>query len=255
MRVWTLIGCAMLAAAAARGEEAPATRQDLQAARETVSKWVATQQLIFKERKEWQQGREILLTRIDLAKKEIADLETRLAQAEGEAAEAAASEARKRATIRQFEEQAAWMGRRIETAEAAVRRHANVLPDHARRKVEPLLARMPEPGRTPTVSVAERLQNVLGILNEINKFSNEIALVNEMRPLSDGKPSEVRTVYLGLGQAYFISAGGEAGVGRPAPDGWRWEPAGEIAGEINRMIEILQNKGTPRYVALPVRID
>ena len=40
-------------------------------------------------------------------------------------------------------------------------------------------------------------------------------MVTEVRTLSDGKPAEVRTVYVGLAQAYFVSPKGDAGIGRP----------------------------------------
>jgi len=114
---------------------------------------------------------------------------------------------------------------------------------------------MPAPGATSKVTVAERLQNVLGILNEMNKLNGEITVASEIRPLSDGKPSEVKTVYVGLGQAYFVSAGGEAGIGRPSQSGWIWQPANELSAQITTVLEILQNKSGPKFVPLPVTIQ
>jgi hypothetical protein len=64
----------------------------------------------------------------------------------------------------------------------------------------------------------------------------------------------VKTVYVGLGQAFYVSASGEAGVGRPGPEGWQWRPANELARNIGTMIQILQNKAKPVFVSLPVEI-
>ena len=46
-----------------------------------MGKWIETQQIISKERKDWQQGKEILLGRLELVKKEIATLEEKIEQA------------------------------------------------------------------------------------------------------------------------------------------------------------------------------
>src|ERR1044071_7677120 len=40
----------------------------LEETRLTMGKWIETQQIISKERKDWQQGKEILVSRLDLVK-------------------------------------------------------------------------------------------------------------------------------------------------------------------------------------------
>src|SRR4026207_1334451 len=52
-----------------------------------MSKWIETQQIISKERNEWQQGKEILVGRLDLVKKEIASLEDKINQTESSVTE------------------------------------------------------------------------------------------------------------------------------------------------------------------------
>ncbi len=92
-------------------------------------------------------------------------------------------------------------------------------------------------------------------MNEVNKANGEITLATEVRTLSDGKPSEVKTVYLGLGQAYYLSAKGEAGVGRPSSEGWVWTPDNELASKILQVVEMLEGKAQPKFVPLPVKIS
>jgi hypothetical protein len=58
-----------------------------------------------------------------------------------------------------------------------------------------------------------------------------------------------------LAQAYYLSAGGEAGVGHPGAGGWAWEIDPGLAPRIAEVVEILQNKRSPKFVPLPVRIQ
>ena len=44
-------------------------------------------------------------------------------------------------------------------------------------------------------------------------------------------------------------------IGRPAADGWKWEPSKTSAREILVAQEILQGKQTPAFVPLPVKIQ
>jgi hypothetical protein len=96
---------------------------------------------------------------------------------------------------------------------------------------------------------------VLGILNEVNKANSEIAVNYEVHELADGKPSEVQAIYVGLAQAYYVNARGDAGIGNPSADGWKWEPTKAIAGEVLMALEILQGKQSPAFVPLPVKLQ
>jgi hypothetical protein len=114
---------------------------------------------------------------------------------------------------------------------------------------------MPEAAAAEKVSVAERYQNVLGILNEIGKATTEVTVSYETRTLADGRRSEVQVIYVGLAQAYFVSPTGEAGIGHPTPDGWKWAPSNEIGGDVLKALEIMQGKHVPAFVPVPVKIQ
>ena len=67
--------------------------------------------------------------------------------------------------------------------------------------------------------------------------------------------AEVRALYIGLGQGYYVTVSGEAaGIGYPTPEGWRWTPQDGLADEISRAIAILQSEDVPAYVPLSVEI-
>lgn len=223
--------------------------------RMVLGKWIETQQIIAKERKEWQQGREILVGRLELVKKEFSTLEEKIAQAQKSVDEAEAKRRELEAQNLQLKATGDQLASAVTTMEGEIRRLFASLPDPTRTKLQPLYQRIPEDPETTHVSIGERFQNVLGILNELNKDNNEITVGYEVRNLADGKPAEVRTMYIGLAQAYYVSAGGEAGIGRPSQAGWQWEPSKAIAGDVLMAFDILQGKHTPAFVPLPVNLQ
>jgi hypothetical protein len=234
------------------GEE-PAPAFD--ATRSTMSKWVETRQLISKERKDWEQEREILNSRIRLIEGETTALKEKLAQAHSGSSTA---DEQHRTVI--AERDAALgatthLAERMGELENQVRGLFAQLPETMKERLKPLVDRMPTDPRSAKVTVAERFQNVLGLLTEMNKINSEITVASEVRSLSDGKPSEVHTVYVGLGQAYFVSARGEAGIGHPTADGWVWVAANDLSRDINQVLDILQNKRSPTFVGLPVSLQ
>lgn len=247
----TAIGAVLVGSAAAG--EAPATSVD--ATRSTVGKWIATQDLIFREGKAWNEERELLEARIEALEQEIATQEAKLAESHRVLAEARQKRGENASAERKLDEAAGDLAEQVTGLETDVRRLHPVLPPGVQDKVATLYRRIPEDPVTTTISLGERFQNVVGILNEVHKANGEITLVTEIRNLADGRPSEVQTVYVGLGQAYFLSPRGEAGVGRPVSGEWQWRSANELAPKVAEVIEILQNKGKPKFVELPVTIE
>ena len=228
----------------------------LEETRLLMGKWLETQQIISKERKDWQQGKEILASRLEVAKKEVTTLEDKIKLAQTGAEEAERKRQQLVAETDQLKAVTAELADAVTRLEAEVRRLHPQLPEPVRAKVQPLFQRIPEDPAKARVSVAERFQNVLGILNDANKANQEITVAYEVHELADGKPSEVKTIYLGLAQAYFVSARGEAGVGRPTKDGWRWEPAAKgVASDVLMALEIIQGKHTPAFIPLPVKLQ
>ena len=197
----------------------------------------------------------MLQSRISLVKGEIADVEKKMQ----ETSTAGAESVQKKSDIGHEEAALKEAGAGVAARTAGLERDLKVLvprlPEPIKTKVEPLIARMPADPEHTSISVAERLQNVVGILNEVGKFNGEITLATEVRTLADGKPSEVRTIYVGLAQAYYVSAGGEAGIGRPSENGWNWEARPNLAKDVQHAVEILQTKAKPAFVPLPVNIQ
>jgi len=227
----------------------------LEETRLSMSKWIETQQILSKERNEWQQGKEILAGRLELVRKETSTLDQSIRAAQEQIADTEQKRDELLAESAKLDAQAARMAETAASLEEQLRKLFPALPEPLRARIQPLCQRMPsDDAAKARVSLAERFQNVLGILNEVTKASTEITVSFEVRTLADGKPSEVKVIYVGLAQAYYVDAKGEAGIGRPAPDGWKWEPSEAIASDVLAAFEILQGKHSPEFVSLPVKL-
>ena len=238
---------------AAQAAATPAS--SLEQARLTLGKWIETQQIISKERNDWQQGKEILAGRVELVGKEVSVLRERITQSEAAVAE---SDRKKQELVKRNDElkaTTAQLAAAVVAMEAEIRKLARMMPEHVATKMQPLLQRIPSEGAQSRVSTAERFQNVLGILNELNRANSEITVAYEVRTLADGSSSEVQVIYVGLASAYYISPRGEAGVGRPGPDGWSWRPVPDAADDILLALEVIQGKHVPTFVPLPISLQ
>jgi hypothetical protein len=235
----------------APSDDAPA----LESTRQTLAKWAETQQIISREKKEWQAGREMLEQRISLIRGEIAALEEKTSGIRENIGEVDHKRQGMISDLNSLESGTSFLKSAIRPLESKTRELLKSLPDPIRERVAPLAQRIPDNPSTAELSLSQRYQNVVGILNEVNKFNRDITVTSEVRRLPGGATAEVTAVYLGLGQAYYVTAKGDgAGIGRPSPNGWEWSPADDLAGNITRVIDILQNQEVPAFVPLPVEI-
>ncbi len=245
--------CAIGLLASGRAPEGP-QEPSLEETRISMGKWIETQQIISRERNDWQQGKEILNSRLELVRKEAATLDQGIRAAQERIADTEQKRDELLAQSAQLEVLGAQLADAVTTLEGELRRLHPTLPEPIQQKIQPLYERMPaDDAAKARVSVAERFQNVLGILGEVTKASSDITVSFEVRTLSDGKPSEVRAIYVGLASAYYVNASGEAGIGQPSESGWKWEPSKAIADDVLTAFDILQGKHTPAFVPLPLK--
>ncbi|HIJ70808.1 MAG TPA: DUF3450 family protein [Planctomycetes bacterium] len=223
--------------------------------RTALEKWVQTQSIISKEKRDFVLTGEMLKERFALYKREIESLRGKTSDARESIAEAD----RKRADLleenEKLKEASTWLLTTVIKMEDNIKLLLQRLPDPIRERVKPLSQRLPEKNEQTKLSTAERFQNVVGILNEVDKFNHEISATSEVRTLSDGSCVEVAAIYIGIGQAYYTSANGKiAGVGTASEDGWVWKPFNEAAGKIAEAIAILKNEKVASFVPVPVEI-
>ena len=225
-------------------------------ARAYVEKWVQTRQLIAKRKADWRVGQENIKQSIGLLKKEIALLDKEIAQTNDIDTEA------------DLEKQ------RVNFSLEDLKKSNKVVSDalwNMERKVLGLISRFPEPLKDRTTAVrtriplkiedlrnnsaAERMQNIVAILNEADRFNSAITMAVELRKDADGNERQVQVIYLGLGQAYFVDQNNTiAGRGVPGSEGWMWSFNNGLAPKIRKIIGIYENGLPAEFVSIPVEI-
>src|SRR3990172_10227672 len=125
-----------------------------------MDKWLETQQIISRERKDWQQGKEILLGRLEVVKKETATLEEKTKQAEASVAEANKKRSELLAENDQLKAAGAQLTGAVAGMEGEIRKMFKQLPEPIQTKPQPLYQRIPEDPSKTRVAAAERFQNI-----------------------------------------------------------------------------------------------
>ena len=224
-------------------------------ARATLEKWVETRQLISKTKSDWQSDKESIEQTIALYERELRGIDEQMSkvstnntQVEKEMQEATALQKQSNEGLTQVRQFAAEF-------EAQVRKFAPQLPVPLQDILKPMLARLPADPANTKMLAAERVQVLVGILNELDKFNNAVNVFNEKRKNSKGEEVAVQTIYIGLGAAYFVNEAGDfAGIGAPGANGWEWNVKNEIASTVQEVVKIYRNEKTARFVTLPAAI-
>lgn len=230
-------------------------QSDVDGVRAALEKWVESRKVISAEQRDWALGKEMLNERVDLVQQEIDSLKEKISDAQESISDADKKRAGLVEENEKLKEASSSLNETVLTLEQNTKNLLKRLPDPIRERVKPLTQRIPEDAKETKLSLAERFQNIVGILNEVNKFSREITLTSEVRSLADGSSAEVTALYVGIGQAYYASANGKlAGTGTASADGWVWTPANDAAPQIMEAIAILKNEQVATFVRLPVEI-
>lgn len=231
------------------------TPQTIQDTRSALEKWVETQRIISQEKRDLALAVEMLNERIGLVQREIESLRAKITESQAGIAEMDTKKAGLMEENDKLKQASASLGDTITALEERTRQLLVRLPDPIRERVKPLSQRLPEKGVETKLSIAERFQNTVGILNEVDKFNREISLASEVRTLPDGTSVEVTAVYVGIGYGYYASANGAvAGIGTASETGWIWTPNNTVAPQVRDVIAILKNEKVASFVQLPVDI-
>jgi hypothetical protein len=241
--------CSLIVAAPARGDT------PLNETRSALEKWFEARQLSSRAKSDWQSDREMLQQTTALLERELKALEeqftklgTNSTQVERERLQA---EALLKSSNDGLEE-----ARHFATEfEPKVMKLAPQLPVPLQEILKPLLDRIPEdPANTKMLST-ERVQVLVGILNELDKFNSAISVFSERRKNKRSEEVAVESVYVGLGAAYFVNEMGDfAGTGMPGPEGWEWTVKPEIAPSVREVIRIYRNERPAKFVSLPAQV-
>ena len=263
--ILTLIGVMMLdfaSSAVAQGDDPPTdgdtSVEQIETTREALAKWVDVQKTISRERRQWRESKQMLKDRIDVVKREIASLREKIAEAEQNITETDKERQGLIATNDKLKAASTSLEKTLMRLERRTKGLAKRLPAPAMDSVDPLIARLPDNPENSERSLQQRFPTVVGILNELNAFNNKITAAPEVRELSDDRTAEVTTLYIGLGQAYYVGSGSGksrvAGYGAPGADGWTWQRADHAAQAIADAVAIYEGNQVASFIRLPIEL-
>lgn len=223
--------------------------------RATLEQWVQTRQLISKTKSDWQSDKETLEQTIQLYERELRSIDEQMAKVSTNNTQVA-KEMEEALALQKISNETLDGAKQFATDfEARAKKFAPLLPAPLQDILKPLLARLPADPANTKMLAAERLQVLVGVLNELDKFNNAVNLFNEKRKNPKGEEVAVQTVYVGLGAAYFVNEAGDfAGTGAPGANGWEWAVKSEIAPAVQEVVKIYRNERTARFVTLPAAI-
>jgi hypothetical protein len=222
-----------------------------------LQEWVKVKALISEEREDWAAEKALVADTIDLLKAE-KELLAETIESRKEAAEAASSERTELSLKKEsLDTAAAELGKTLASYEAEMVAWVPTLPELLQEELSPLIRRLPAEGESANAGIGRRLQSVVGILSQIDKFNSSVTYRKELRGgAGETSAKETDTLYFGLAYAVYSDAEGtSAGYGKPGPSGWVWEAAPEAALDIKELIAVYKNETPAKYISIPISIN
>ena len=226
--------------------------------RTALQQWVELRKLISEESTNWRVDKELMDDTLNVLAREMELLEERIAAAEENTTVADTKREELTAENEKMKEASRAVEDIMPAMEAQIRKLVTLFPATLNDRIEQLIKRMPtaERARSTRAALGERVQNIVGILQEVEKFDRQITIVTELKPLEQGELAQVKTLYIGLGQAYFVDENARhAGIVRPTADGWKEEMRDDLAPAIRDAVRIYENEKLAEFVPLPVVIN
>jgi predicted RNase H-like nuclease (RuvC/YqgF family) len=240
------------------GQEDQRRRDQLMTTRAALSEITELNKTIAKTRRDLRESVQMLKERIGAVRGKIESTEKQTEQAREVIAEQKKKREELEGRLAKLKSAADSLNGTIATLETRTRSLLKRVPAHVREDqlISTLSQGIPKDPNQTERSLSQRFQNVVGILNKLNELSGEILIVPEIRNLPDGSKAQVRTVYLGFGQAYYLGGNGTiAGVGNVGADGtWTWKPANDAAPAIAEVLSILDDEKPAAFVQVPIEI-
>ena len=248
-----VVGATCLPASLAAQEETVIER--IEHSRDLLNQRDETHRKIAEVRQQWTWNRQLLQDRIEVVTDEVA----RFKKASEEAQASIEGFEKEKKELEAEQEKLVEVGKAFEerllVLEARTRSLLTKLPKEVLTRVDQYAQQIPAEGKETELSIAIRYGNVIALLNAVNRFNREITLTSDLRKIGEGATARVDVLYLGLGQAYYVTADATAaGIGTMSPDGWVWLPANDSAKDIAKAIKIYRCEENAEFVPLPIRI-
>ncbi|KAF0094858.1 MAG: hypothetical protein E1N59_1593 [Puniceicoccaceae bacterium 5H] len=230
-------------------------RAALDDARSTIKQWVGVEDTLSRESAAWQRKQTLLNDLLGVSEQRLAQLDATLQETEGDLSTAEQARAELLDQQDALEQQADLVRRALATLEADLRALQPHLPPPLQEELARDFQRLPGAEAETSLGLGERMQTVVNLIERIRAFDDTVRVHEAVQTLpGQDRPAAVRTLYLGLGQAYYI-APEDAGFGRMTRDGWQWQSQPELADAIAAAMEIVDGTSDDLdFIALPVNL-
>jgi hypothetical protein len=223
--------------------------------RETLAQWVQTRQLISRTEADWNADKETLQQSKALYERELATVQAQIARISTNSTVANRERLTAEADLKDMTAGVDAARTTVARLETEVRVLIPLLPPPLKATAQPLIDRLPADSAATKAGATERLQTVVSLLNEIDKFHNTLTIANEKQPNTKGELISVDVVYVGIATAYFVDASGTvAGIGSPGDSGWTWQLKPEIGPAVRDSIAMYRSQKPAAFVGLPAVI-
>ena len=222
----------------------------------TLDLWVETERLISETQAEWEANRSSMTDLVSIYKQEIETLAEVIATAESDTS---AAETRRAELIEQDKAVKAVEAKALAAiikAEKSIKGLEPVLPPPLREELTPLFNTVPKDPDASKLSIGQRIQPIIAILTQVQKFNQVVTLVEDFREFEAGRTVQTETVFFGLGAAFYVDRANEnAGMGVPGVDGWEWTSDASLIPSVRSFVDIYRGSKQARYVELPVDVN
>ncbi len=230
-------------------------QESIDETRALLDEWVETNQLISEEEQDWRIEESILNETRTLLNNQLNRLRENIEELKSSAT--AADEERSKLAEEREELKAAAdvVISKIISLEAKTKKLLPLLPEPLTERINPLIRRLPKDPENAKAALGERVQNIVGILSQANKFNNTITLTSETRKVKENKEVQVYTLYWGLAMAYYVDASGDyAGISYPTASGWQTSLIEGSGPQIKQLISVYEGDGEIQFVEIPAQI-
>jgi hypothetical protein len=219
-----------------------------------LAEWIKVEKQISEDQAEWLVQQEIMANSITFMKGEFGRLEETIKEAEASASAGERKRAELEAEKAKLDAVMEDMTATIGNYEDKIRQLSRQWPEIFLKQVETPMKRMPSGDQVATAALTMRLQNVVIILSQFDKFQSIISKDTGIQEV-EGVSREVSTLYYGLAYAYFIDASGQyAGYGHPGQEGWEWTVVPQLGPKITQLLSVYDRNIDASFIGLPAKI-
>lgn len=222
----------------------------------TLEQWVETERQIVEAENQWETDKASMENLIEIYEREIATLEQIIEDAEEDTSAAEERRAELTAQDREIKALESQVEAAIIEAEKNIKELEKLLPEPLRQELSPLFSSLPENSDESGLAIGQRVQPIVAILTQIQKFNQVVTVTEGFREFEAGRTVQTEKIFFGLGAAFYVDQANEhAGIGVLGEEGWSWRDDNALIPTIRRFIEIYRGTQQASYVEVPVTIN